>query len=381
MTFADPPSRRPPLLITLALGIAVLLVVGTAGRWWPSESPAVANPASSQASVAMRVGSAPRAISKRTMTVAEAIVSGRPIQLNESDAVINVVPQAFLDLGGGFLVTDEREAQLRSYAADGSLRWHAGRKGGGPGEFRSVAGAARLGTGEVAAVDRDGRVTLFGGAGEGVIHTVETELLQITDVSVAHDTLLLLAAVSGGKLEGPRIHLVHPRTGEILHQFFAPFAGSPNESAATVGGFTRFDVRGDSIAAIFGVSDTVYVFTIDGNAVRQFPIRAELLRPVPRGGPPTGTQMERFAWLTTFDLIADVHWLSDGFAIAYQSVLPGTSFEREWHLLTVSSTGEPRVEVPRTPRLLAVDPDRGALYFVDPDSETPDRWIEARLRG
>ena len=36
------------------------------------------------------------------------------------------------------------------------------------------------------------------------------------------------------------------------------------------------------------------------------------------------------------------YWLSDGFAIAYQSILPGTSFERQWHLLTATPTGEPR---------------------------------------
>lgn len=380
MAVSNPPPRwRSPG--ALALCIAFLLLVATAGRWWPNEAPALAGETSSRASLSMRVGAAPRAVPNRTLTATDAIRTERTFTLFESDAVINVVPQAFLDPAGGFLVTDEREGQLRSYAPDGALRWHTGRKGDGPGEFQLIAGAARLASGEVAAVDRNGRITLFDAEGKMVLHTVETGLSQVTDVAAVRDSLLLVAGVAEGRRQGPRLHLLHPRTAEPLGRFFAPFAGSPNEAAATVAGFIRFDLRGDTVAATFGVSDTVYVFTADGKRLWQFPLRADSLRRVPHGAPSAGTQMERFSWLTTFDLVADVHWLPDGIVVAYQSVLPGTAFERQWHLLTMTRGGQPRLEVPRVPPLLTVDPRRGTFYFLDPDGETPDRWIEARLRG
>jgi hypothetical protein len=380
MAFSAPRPRWRRVR-ALLFGVAGILLVATAGRWWPNQARALAGDASTRASLSMRMGGVPLALPKRTLTAERAIVTERAFGLFESDAVINVVPQAFLDPVGGFLVTDEREGQLRSYAPDGALRWHTGRIGDGPGEFRLIAGAARLGNGEVAAVDRNGRITVFDAEGKTVLHTVETGLSQVTDVAAVHDSLLLVAGVMEGRRRGPRLHLLHPRTGEPLRRFFAPFAGSPNQAAATVAGFTRFALRGDTLAATFGVSDTVYVFTAAGEPVRQFPLLADSLRRVPLRAPSAGTQMERFSWLTTFDLVADVHWLPDGIVVAYQSVLPGTAFERQWHLVTMTPAGQPRLEVPRVPPLLAVDPERGTFYFLDPDSETPDRWIEARLRG
>ena len=82
-----------------------------------------------------------------------------------------------------------------------------------------------------------------------------------------------------------------------------------------------------------------------------------------------------------FHHLADVHWLPDGeLLVPYQNFDADDGTTRHWHLLRMTSDGQRLAEVREVPRLLEVDGRRGALFFVDPEAEAPNRWLQARLR-
>jgi hypothetical protein len=307
----------------------------------------------------------------------------RAFELRENQEVVNVAPEAFRDPAGGFLVSDEREAQIRRYADDGKLLWHAGRRGRGPGEFEAPTAVVRLRTGEVAAFDRGGRLTVFDGDGQRVLRTVETRLRHLSDAALLDDGSLLVAAIVEGDWDAPRLHVVDPVTGAIRPGAFAaftPFRRSPAKDAATVAGWTRLSVRDGRVAAVFATSDTVYVFDTQGRHLRDIPIPFTRFRPAPRSVPRHANTdpRARMRWLSSFDLVADVHWLPDGdLLVPFQSIDGTDGTTRHWKLLRMTSAGGLRFELPEASRLLEVDGWK--LYLLDPQGETPNQWIEARL--
>jgi len=309
--------------------------------------------------------------------------SVRKFQLMENPEVVNVAPEAFRDGAGGFLVSDEREAQIRRYADDGALLWHAGRRGQGPGEFDAPTAVVRLRTGEVAAFDRGGRLTVFDGDTRRVLRTVETRLRHLSDAVLLEDGSLLVAAIVEGDWEAPRLHVVDPVTGAIRPGAFAaftPFRRSPAKVAATIAGWTKLAVRDGRVAAIFATSDTVYVFDTHGRHLRDIPIPFTRFRPAPHSTPRNANTdpRARMRWLSSFDLVADVHWLPDGdLLVSFQSIDETDGTTRHWKLLRMTSGGDVRFELPEVSRLLEVDGWK--LYLIDPEGETPNQWIEAQL--
>lgn len=327
-----------------------------------------------------RQGSTSAGRSSANSGLASTLVADRAVELEENDEVINVDPEIFRDPRGGFLVADSREAQVRSYSAAGRLRWHAGRRGGGPGEFRAPAAAVRLRSGEVAVFDRRERLVVFDSVGGAVARTFRTTLRQVSDAAVLDDSSLLVAGIGDDRWEGPRLHVLDPATGRIRARFFAPFARSPYPAAASFAGWTKVAVRGDTIAAIFAVSDSVYYFTADGHPLRTVPIPFTRFRPASRRVPDNGNSnlKARIGWMSSFDMVADVHFLADGdVVVPFQNFDPDDGATRHWHLLAMTRDGRRLREIREVPRLLEVE--GSSLFFVDPNAEAPNRWIEAHL--
>jgi hypothetical protein len=307
----------------------------------------------------------------------------RTFDLQETDEVVSVTPVVARDPRGGFLVVDAQESQLRRYGDDGRLLWHAGRKGRGPGEFTSPTGVARLASGQVVAGDRSGRLTFFDSAGGAVQRTVETRIRQLEDIVVLGDSALLLSGVPDGDFNGPRLHVWSLARDTVRASFFSPFAGARNRAAATVAGWTKAAVRGDTIAAVFAVSDTVYLFTVGGRALGRMPLNSSFFRTASEREPRKviTDPLERARWLSAFDYVADVHWLPDGgLLVPYQSIAPGGAMTRTWHLLGLGRGGERRFEVRGVSRVLEVDGRNGDIFLLDRNAEVPNRWALARLR-
>lgn len=308
----------------------------------------------------------------------------RTIEVEENDAVVNVTPRLRVDPRGGFLVFDERESQIRRYSSAGKLLWFAGRRGDGPGEFRSLAGAARMPSGEIVAIDRKGRLTFFDVHGRQVLRTTETELARVTDLEVVDDSTLLISGVRDGADDGPRLHVWNVAGDTITTMFFAPSAHQRNEVAAGAMGFVMAATRGDTVAATFGSSDTIYFFTRDGRDAGRVALNSRHFRPAPEAVPDGTTLTDRrkqAEWLSRFDVVADVDWLPDGgLLIAYQSIEPRAAMDRRWHLLGQDRGGVRRFEIQDVSSLVVgTDPGSGTVIFVPPDADAPNRWAVARL--
>jgi hypothetical protein len=325
---------------------------------------------------------APEAARGVAQKVDEVVAWTDSIQLAETPEALLVTPVVKFDPRGGFLVADLREAQIRRYGPDGALLWHAGRKGNGPGEFISPPAVVRLSTGDVIAVDRSGRLTLFDSAGAKVLRTEETGLARVEDLGVVDDTTVLLAGVLEGDVDKPRLHLWSLNSNRILASFFNPLPNAVNRTVSTVAGWTQFAIRADTVAAIFATSDTVYLFTLGGRALGKVPLPARHFRRGPDGVPArTLSRIEQAEYLSQYDMVEDVYWHPDGsLFVPYQSRDADRALERQRHLVHVGRAGERLFETRNGPRLLGVHPGTGDLYFVHPSAELPNRWAVARVR-
>ncbi len=305
------------------------------------------------------------------------------IDLEENDDVINVTPTVTLDPAGGFLVADEREGQLRRYAADGRLLWHAGRKGSGPGEFRSLGRALRLSSGEILALEWNGRATVYDPTGGEVLRTFTTPFGNVEDYAHIGDSLLLISALARESgILGPRLHLWDPISNEVRRSFFEPMRTVVDTPAASVVTWANVAVRGDTIAAVFALGDTVHLFTTAGNAAGSLPISFSGFRRLgSRKSTPTSDPVRRARWLSSFDFVSALHWLPDGrFVVIYQTILPEAALTRRSHLFVMDRMGRALHEVPDVPRLLTVDARTASLYFVAENHEAPNRWAVAALQ-
>jgi hypothetical protein len=305
------------------------------------------------------------------------------IRLQETRAALAVLPIVSIDPRGGFLVADPREFQVRRYAADGTLLWHAGRNGGGPGEFTAPAAAVRLASGAVLVADRGGRLTTFDSAGARLLSTAETGLAHVEALIPLGGQVVLMSGVLRGDVDGPRLHLWDLAAGSMRTSFFRPLGAAANRTASVVAGWTRASVRGDTIAATFATSDTVYLFDRHGAALGKIPIPSAYFRRGTRAEPrrTVTNPGEQARWMSQFDFVEAPHWLPNGnLLVAYQSIDPQRANERIRHLVGMSPRGERSFESRSGPRLLAVDPRGQVLYFVHRDAEAPNRWAAARLR-
>ncbi|HSW30415.1 MAG TPA: hypothetical protein VLH75_13100 [Longimicrobiales bacterium] len=308
------------------------------------------------------------------------------IDLQETQLVVNVAPVARIDPEGGFLLADRMEQQVRRYSEQGRILEFAGAKGGGPGQFMNLATAGRLESGQVLAAESSGGVALFTRDLDSVAYTLRLPLTRLEDLEVLDDTLVAFAAARPGRegLYGPRIHIFNTRTSKIQNSFFAPLPDAPSFDAAVMAGWTKISVHRGRLAAIFATSDTVYLFRLDGAPVAQLPLPSGTFRRVPEGPGPRGTADPQRAavWLSTFDLMSDIAWVSDSvLVVLYQSVRPTAALERVWHLVAMSDQGRGLFEIRESPKFIAVDTPRDRLFFQAPGAMAPNKWYIARLRG
>ncbi len=306
----------------------------------------------------------------------------RTIALQENRDVVNVLIRAVPDSHGGFLVSDEQEDQIRRYDPGGRLVAAFGRRGNGPGEFMYLTGVGRLSSGGVVAVDALSRGTVFDGDGR-VARTFRLPVGPVKFASLANDTLLLV----GGRLAGAdgrdadaRLHLWNLRTHRLVRSFLPIRPLSPGHRfAANTAGLVGADVHGDTVAAVFALSDTIYLFDLAGRRLGTLPIRSRTLRRFDPGMRlPRMDLVSAREWFGRFSLISDVFWTRGGFLVQYQD---RDGVEPRWRLLFLDRTGRIVFEAVDTPHLLAVDPATQTLWFVRPGSPTPNEWSAARLRG
>lgn len=299
--------------------------------------------------------------------------------LEETPDVITVAPRVSFDPLGGFLVADSREAQVRRYSLTGKLLSHFGSKGNGPKEFTHLSAALRTPDRNLLAIDMGGKAALFDAGGENLLWSRRLPVSPVHEAALLNDTLVALAGRGlGAGRSSELVHLWNLRTGEPARSFFHVPAHDPAlASAYTLAGSSDIAVKGDTIAAVFALSDTLYLFDASGRPQRQIPIPFEHFRRI-TNHPPSGATIDAFrAWGESFSTISQVYWApSGGFLVEYYDM---KGMDPQWRLLHMDAQGR-RLSETASGRLMAVDPGRKELYLADPAAPTLDRWIVARLR-
>lgn len=312
----------------------------------------------------------------------DAIVWDREISLEENERTINVVVRAELDSRGGFLIADEQEGFARRYDPTGRLLVQFGGKGAGPAEFPNLLRMIRLPEGTLAGFDVFNKIAVFDSTGTRLLRTGTSPVAPLHSVLLLNDSVVLLGGHlrPGSAEDGLRLHQWDLRADSILSSFFAPPLPSEAHALADrTAGWTAADRRGDTLAVVSSLSDTVYLMSTAGERYGQVPIPArgfrrldpDTRRPDPRGGLAAVRQ-----WLGSFSLISDVFWVGDTFIVQYQD---RTGPQPRWRFVAFGRDGRRRFEVIDSPKLLAADRDSGLLYFVSPDSPTPNVWRAGRL--
>lgn len=195
------------------------------------------------------------------------------ITLEENQATINVAPIAAPDPAGGFVVVDAKELRGRLYDGSGKLVGAFGRDGKGPGEFTAPMSGRRAPSGEIVVADAmEGRITYFDPTGTRATGTSRVPLLPLYDAVPRGDSALLLVGRAPGGFHAPLLHLFDRRSGKVEHSFFPTPGGATVQRLAGSLGWADAAVRGDTVATTFGMSDTLYLFGLDGALRKRIPL-------------------------------------------------------------------------------------------------------------
>lgn len=299
------------------------------------------------------------------------------VTLEEDSSVINVSPRVTVASGGSFLIADSREAHVRIYGRDGSLVNQFGRRGDGPGEMRMPMHAERMPGGTLGVLDFTGLIMDFTPTGEEFLRRVQSPITPLYGGQVLSAQRLLIAGMRLGSEEPrPLLHIWDRDSEAITISFFPTPGDSLVRLASRNFGWADFAIRGDTIAAIATFTDTLFLFTPDGEEIDQIPLPFAAFRRMEGYDSRLPAELLQ-EWLGQLDLLTDIFWLDDG-SLLVQYERPRDADESEWGLLRTTPGGDRVFEIANTPRVLAVSGDH--LYFVDPSSLTPNLLLAARIR-
>ena len=305
------------------------------------------------------------------------------LRLEERDDALPVFPFLRRTPGGGWIVADRSEQQVRLHAMDGTLRRWFGRRGAGPGEFGRLVTAVGRSDGTVVTVDAGGRIALRTSDGDSVLSDHATGVTGISAADVVSDTLLVVTGAprvsDAAELSVPTTRLVDVRTGRVVWEGVRPYL---TESSVTVHVTLQFGsvrTRGDTIAVTLPLVDTLYVFTPSTRAApRRLPIASRGLAATRALGYPAREMASMREWLEQATVVAGV--VPGGNAGWYIVLMrPGMQGTRGCGLVLLSRAGETLWEIEDSPCLVETDA-AGRLYFAEPGTLEPGLFRVARPR-
>jgi hypothetical protein len=303
----------------------------------------------------------------------------RDLEFTESAASASI--RVYFDPKGGFVVADAGQSQIRVYSDDSRLLWSAGRSGDGPQEFEQLRNAVRLSSGEVVALDITGRLTFYSAEGE-FKRTLPTRLNPAFNSWLLNDSTLLISGRPEGVTDPPLLHVWNLRTGRNVGSFFRTPAHDPafNEAYRYSGWASAAPLGGDSIAVVFPLTDTLYLYRTDGTVLDRLELPLEHFVNIRESGPRDESAEARIAWRNSYSSLAQVFRSPDGSFYVQYFKLSGV--EPVWSVARLSLQRDQlhkEFEVPEAPRLLGVSRRDTSLYFLRADSLENTVWSVAKL--
>jgi hypothetical protein len=297
------------------------------------------------------------------------------------DSTASAAVQVSLEPGGGFLVADAGQSQIRAYSPGADLLWTAGRSGEGPQDFKQLRFALRTSSGQVIALDISGKLIFFDAEG-AFVRTASTGLTPAYNFRLINDSTLLLSGRRPGDLDTPLLHVWDLRNDRMTASFFPVPSHDPAfDEAYRLNGWASVAVLGaDSIAAVFPLSDTLYLFRTDGTELAKLKLPLDHFVAIRTPGPEKDTPEAEVAWRNSYTNLSQVFGSPDGsiFVQYYRN----DGFEPVWGLSRFSLQNgrlEKYFEVVNSPRLLAISPRDSSLYFLRADDLESTEWFVARL--
>lgn len=303
----------------------------------------------------------------------------RDLQFTESAASASI--RVYFDPKGGFIVADAGQSQIRVYTDDSHLLWSAGRSGEGPQEFEQLRNAVRLSSGEVVALDITGRLTFYSPEGE-FKRTVPTRLNPTFNSWLLNDSTLLISGRPEGVSNPPLLHVWNLQSGRNVASFFRTPPHDPafDEAYRYSGWASAADLGGDSIAVVFPLSDTLYLYRADGTPLGKLGLPLEHFVRLREPAPRDESAEARIAWRNSYSLLSQVFRSPDGSMYVQYSRLSGV--EPMWgvsRLFLQRGRLHKDFEVPEAPRLLGISHRDTSLHFLRADSLESTVWSIAKL--
>ena len=307
-------------------------------------------------------------------------VSSRLV-LEETEQAMAVLPMVSVGAPGEFLLAEPREGQVNAYDTAGRLRRVVGRRGEGPGEFRAPISAGRTADGGIVVADvMLSRLTFFPSEERGEPEVMASPLPLVVGAQDLGGGRRYLLSGQTMSEQPPRLLHIWDRETNVVERSFMP-VGVAEESRPYATSYTSVGavVEGDTIWAVWALSDTLYKFDRGGGVLEKLPLSL----PRPMGALPGGEAgvitdpMARQAAAESLTQVNGIFVLSDGM-LAVQT-MQTRGFDAVWDLLIVDRHGAPVWSATRMPRLFAVAGD--LFYFDDPASLLPNHWIVARWWG
>jgi hypothetical protein len=298
-----------------------------------------------------------------------------------TDSAASATIQVYLDPRGGFVVADGGQAQIRVYSDEARLLWSAGRRGPGPGEFQQLRAAVRTPAGNVVALDNTGRLSTFGPSGD-LVRTAATGLYPSYNLWLLDDSTALISGRREDDAESPLLHVWDLGRDRITASFFAtPPHDSVFDEAYQFSGWANAAVLGhDTLAVVFPLSDTLYLYGRDGRPLDKFRLPLENYRRLRQPGPDDDTPEAEIRWRNSYTRIAQVFRAPDRSVYVQYFNLDG--LEPIWGLARFSLEGRrlrKAFEVPEAHRLLGVSRRDSRHYFLRADLMESTVWSVGKL--
>lgn len=294
------------------------------------------------------------------------------ISLEERDDVLTVEPVVVPDALGGLFVIEPKENQVRMYDTTGRLKGYFGRKGGGPGEMNLPSMARRLPNGSIVVTNvMDSRIQVYDRDGGKILQELRVQAYGISDILPVGDSWVVAAPSASTSAQ---LFLID--SGGVRASFMPqPSTEIARQSGSTFG-FVTLAQRGDTIAALHALSDTVYLFDGSGRALGTFAMPFATENRPAKALSPSATPPELAAWAAGIRRNVRLFWLADG-SFVVQTGRRSAARRLIWGLLHATRDGKAMFESASTPRLMTVIGP--TFYFRDDSREEPNAWFTAQL--
>ncbi len=299
------------------------------------------------------------------------------LELEEPRGVLTVAPFVSLDSGGGFLVADGAEHQVRVYSPQGKLREVFGEGTERVDSIKSPGRALRLPEGDILVVNLTGPLTILPARHEEPSRFIPRFLRTARHAEILNDHEVLMVGSDSNPVAATLFRL-NVANGYYSERYFAPPAHL-DKWVTTFMSAVRTARRGNRIAAVHMLSDTLVIFDLSGREQKRVHIPIDPFR-APEGPLPEDvtSAAERYAWTAQFTLVMDLFWIDDNAILVQWAKALENGLDADVGILQMDTTGVRAWAIAPSPKLVAVRGEE--FFFRDPRNNDPNRWWVAKRR-